>query len=260
MFSLAGWLCDALRQKSDQDLVKSRVANFVTGTRRGSLRLPLHFPEKVRALSKLTKSQLRRVVYWVKPGNADGLLLPKQLSTYIREVLPGGHIRTVNGCPTVHEWQQKEVRPLPASDWPRLATRAAWPSTPTITELLEMSRRGLTSLPMRKARYSLKWRVTLAQFNSDAELCRQVITKNVFGVRSDIKVPSKYLDHFSYRWGFLIPDVRRLPIGLCRFLAGQWIKAPANLWLSEKCSLKNFLRETPSTCITRSPKAMVGPW
>lgn len=261
MFSLAGWLQEAITSRKDQQLVQSRVINFMIGTRRGRLRLPEYLPSEVRALSNMTKSQVRNCVYYVKPQNADGLILPEYLSTYIREVMPHGCVRTVHGCPTVHEWQRKVVRPLPESDWPRLGTRSAWPSTPTITELLEMSRRGLSPLPLRTNRYKMKHFVSMAQFNSDAGLCRSVVTTNVVGIRSDIKVPGNYLDYFSYRWGFLILDVRHaeIPIGLCRFLAGQWIRSPCNLWLQDKCPLRRFLREVPSTRFS-SREAMVGPW
>jgi len=261
LFGLAGWLAEALPSTSDRNTVKSRVANFVTGVRRGRLRLPEHFAPEVRALANLTKSELRRCVYYVKPQNADGLRLPKSLSTYIRQVMPGGCVRSVHGCPTVHEWQRKAVRPLPESGWPRLGTKPAWPSTPTITELLEMSRRGLTPLPIRKHRHTMLHRVSMAQFRADPELCRSVVSDNVIGIRSDIRVPSKYLDYLSYRWGFLILDIRQreLPTGLARFVAGQWIRNPGNLWLQDKCSLKTFLRETPRTRLT-STNGMIGPW
>jgi len=258
-FELARWIKELLSSQSDRNTVKSRIINFMTGVRRGSLKLPEHLPSEVRALTKMTKSQLRSCVYYVKASDADGLRLTKSQSTYIREVMPHGCVRTVHGCVAVHEWQRRVVRPLPESDWPRLGTRAAWPSTPTITELLEMGRRGLTPLPIRPVRYPVFRRVSLAQFNSDAGLCRRVILDNVVGVRSDIKVPGKYLEYFSYRWGFLILDVRsNVPIGLARWLAGQWIRNPSNLWLQDKCSLKTFLRETSSTRFACHAK--VGPW
>jgi hypothetical protein len=260
LFELSSWIKKSMTSQADLDTVKVRIANFVIGTRRGRLRLPQHLPPQVLALTKMTKSQLRRVIYQVKPDDADGLSLGKAQSTFVRGIFPHGQVRTVYGCAAVHEWQSRESRTLPETDWPRLGTRSAWPSTPTVTELVAMGRRGLTPLPMRKEGYSLKQKVSLAQFNSDAELCSHIVRRNIVGIRSDIKVPEDYLGHFSYRWGFLILTARqgKLPTGLARFLAGQWLKCPSNLWLQDKVSLKRFLREVPRTDFCTA--ARVGPW
>jgi hypothetical protein len=231
----------------------------VSRTRRGKLRLPQHFPPEVRALENLTISQVRRSIYRVNSESGHDRAPNRSTVDYIRQVMPGGCVRTVYGCPSVHEWQRKRVKHLSESDWPRLGTRAAWPSTPTVTELLEMSRRGLTPQPIQHVRQPVKDRLSLAQFNSDAGLRKRLIRSNVIGIRADVEVPRQYLDYFSYRWGFLILVVRNFPTGLARFLAGQWIKTPSNLWLQDKCSFKSYLKKTPRACFA-SRERMIGPW
>jgi len=258
MFHLAGWILRSLTSRSDRALLVRRLTLKLTGARRGRLRLPDHFPEVVRRLSDMTNSQLRDTVHWVKPNDGVNYLLNKQVVNYIHQVMPGGYIRTVNTNPRVHVRQQAAVRPLPASDWPRLETRAAWPSSPTVVELLAMSRRGLTPLPLIKSATPAFHRISTAYFNSNVELRAKVISHQIVGIRSDIEVPRRFLGYFGYRWGFLILTSRySLPAGLVRFLTGQWIRNPHNLWLREKYSFKRFLKKTDFRTFC-SP--IPGPW
>lgn len=258
LFDSSGWILQALPSKSDRELLSRRLAYWLTDVRRGRLWLPDHFPEVVRRLSNMTKSQVRASIFWVKPDYGTNYFLEKKLVSFVHQVLPGGHIRTVNTSSRVHAMQSEKVKPLPTSDWPRLETRSAWPSSPTIAELLEMSRRGITSLPLRTKCIPAKDRITLAQFNSLADLRARLINRQIVGIRSDILVPGKFLGYFEYRWGFLILKVRyNLPTGLVRFLTGQWIRNPHNLWLREKYSFKTFLKKTGQSSFGCT---VPGPW
>jgi hypothetical protein len=258
MFRFAGWILKSVTSQSDRALLVTRIASKLSGLRRGRLRLPDHFPEVVQRLTKLTTSQLRNTVYWLKTNERVDYSLKKTVVNYIHQVLPGGYLRTVYTDLSVHDEQKAMVRPLPSSDWPRLGTRSAWPSSPTFVEMLEMNRRGLAPRPINKAREPAKYRITRAEFNSNAGLCSKLISRQVIGIRSDIRVPKKFLGYFEYRWGFLILTTRyNLPIGLSRFLAGQWIRNLHNLWLSEKYSFRNFLKKTDRGSFgSRVP----GPW
>jgi len=253
MFNLAGWILRALPRESDQNLVRSRLAAKLTGIRRGNLKLPTDFPPEVLALTKMTKSQLRTHVWFIKSHDCP-LSLKRETVDYIHRVFPGGRIRTVNGNRTVHEWHQKMVKPLSESDWPRLETKPAWPSSPTFSEMLEMGRRGKTPQPMLKLE-KVKNHLTRTEFNADVALRGKLIGQQIVGIRSDVKVPRHWLPYFRYRWNFLILTVPyKLPTGLVRFLTGQWIRNPHNLWLRWKCSFKNFLKN----CQTHG--STIGPW
>lgn len=76
-------------------------------------------------------------------------------------------------------------------------------------------------------------------------MAKMIIRRQVIGVRSDTAVPQRYREYFRYRWNFLILTAPRIPIGLARFLAGQWLTKPSSLWLERKESLKKFLRKVP---------------
>lgn len=244
--------------RSDRVLLMRRLVAKLTGARRGPLKVPDHFPEVVKRLSRLTKSQLRDTVYWCHTNERTDYSLNQRLISYIRQVQPGGCIRTVNRNLSVHLRQSELVKPLPVSDWPRLGTRAAWPSTPTLIESLEMGRRGLAPEPIKTVREPVKYRITRAHFNSDVGMRARLISHQIVGIRSDIEVPKKFLGYFSYRWEFLILSVRHnLPAGLVRFLTGQWIRNPHNLWLREKYSFKNFLKKTDHRAFGSQ---IPGPW
>jgi len=258
MFDLAGWLKDALRSSSDQALLEHRLANKLSGARRGRLYLPSNFPPEVRALSNMTIGQLRQTVYHLRVEDSARYTTNRRVANFAHQVFPDGQLRTVHGNYAVHLAQKELAAPLPSSDWPRLGTRSAWPSSPTVYELLEMSRRGITPLPMQKPRVVSTRPTSRAQYNSDAVLRARVISNQIVGIRSDVKVPNKFIRYFRYRWNFLILAVPyNLPIGLVRFLTGQWIRNPHNLWLREKCSFKNFLKKTENT---RYSCGTPGPW
>jgi hypothetical protein len=258
LFEFAGWISRVLPAVADRELLSRRILAKVSGARRGRLYLPANFPSEVRRLSKLTTGQLRETVYWFKASTGVRNRTNRSAANYIHQVMPGGCIRTVNGDISVHERQSELVKPLPTSDWPRLGTRSCWPSSPSFAEMMAMGRRGITPLPFEPSHDRASRCVTLACFNSNAELRARIISQQIVGIRSDIEVPKKYLGYFRYRQNFLIlTGSYRMPIGLVRFLTGQWIRNPHNLWLRRKLTFKKFLKVSEVTGFTCVPP---GPW
>lgn len=88
-------------------------------------------------------------------------------------------------------------------------------------------------------------RVSRRELNESSALAIRIVRRHVIGLRSDIEVPKQYLGYFRYRRGFLILTAPRVPIGLARFLLGQWCTAPHSLWLEWHGTLKQYLREVP---------------
>lgn len=255
---LARWISEALPTEPDRRLLRHRLVAKLTGARRGRLRLPLHFPSEVRKLSELTTSQLRNTVYALKADDRTEYRLEQPVLDFVHQVIPDGRIRTVRTDNSVHVRQRKVVKPLSESDWPRLETRPAWPSSPSLIESMVMARKGAIAPPLQKTANSAKHRIHWSEFNSNAELRARIIATNVVGIRSDISVPDKYLAHFRYRWNFLIlTGAYKMPTGLVRFLTGQWIRNPHNLWLQDKTSFKIFLKKTERT---RFACIQPGPW
>lgn len=256
LFQLAGWILKVLPSRSDRELLSGRIAAKVSGARRGRLYLPLHFPEEVRRLTQLTTGQLRESTGWFNASSGIRYRIKRSVADYIHRVLPGGCVRTVNGNHAAHVRQSKLVKPLRQQDWPRLGTRAAWPSSPTVTELLAMGKRGDTPLPLNRKPERSKRSVSLALYNSNVVLRQRIVSQQVVGIRSDVEVPKKFLGHFRYRAGVLLLTSTAVPAGLVRFLTGQWIRNPHNLWLREKIGFKTFLKSldfTAFSCVTPGP-------
>jgi len=240
IFDLRPALAASMTPK-ERNLFQNRLFMKLSGLRRGRLLLPQDFPSEVRALSKLSTGQLRHAVYRVCSAYSPNYVLNYRIVRYINQVYPG-LCRTVRPNMVHHVWQSGVAKPLRTEDWPRLATRSAWPSSPTFNEMLEMQRGGLQPLPMMRCRET-PGHTSLKEFNENVKLRARIIAKQIIGIRSDVKISSKYLDRFRYGRGFLILTAPfNLPTGLVRELAGQWIRNPHNLWLREKVSLKNFLR------------------
>lgn len=243
---------------TDRALLRHRILKKVSGVRRGRLYLPQHFPAEVRALSNLTTGQLRETVYRFRASDSHSYRLDEPVRSFAQQVFPAGQIRTMGGSFSVHCSQARKAKSLRASDWPRLGTRSAWPSSPTVIELLAMSRKGESPIALQTKGNAANRRIHLSEFNSDAELRARVVATNIVGLRSDIKLPNRWLDYFRYRWNFLILAVPYdLPTGLVRYLTGQWIRNPHNLWLRDKCTFKTFLKINDRS---RFPCGRPGPW
>jgi len=133
---------------------------------------------------------------------------------------------------------------LRKSQWPKYENSYCWPSSPTIVEIAAAYRKGWVQYPTIPAP-SRTSRVSLARFNSEAELAKLIVRRNVVGIRSGEEVPRKFLKYFRYRWNFLILAVDIVPIGLARFLASKWLCKPSSLWLERPRALKSYLREVP---------------
>jgi len=178
--------------------------------------------------------------------------LDKLTCDRIRGELPPGFIRIKCGSMTVFRSQSRAVKKLPEAAWPTVSGRPAWPSTPTITEWLEMLRRGSKRSSELFVERGKTVRSTIREFNSNIELAKRVIHRQIIGVRADVSIPSKYLGCFRYRWGFLILTAPYLPAGLARFLASIWCTDPYSLWLERKVTLKQYLRELPLSILNRA--------
>jgi len=246
IFSPDGRLLKLNLSEADRVKLVRRIRTFVYSRRRGKLRLPRHFPQEVLRLSELTKRQLRDMLYWVKPNQAIECRMDHATFDRIARDFPGilwnapkkvlGHIGNLVG-----------VNRLGLQDWPR-RSRGAWPSTPSITELTEMSRLGLVSPGLDNNRITVHNCITSRQMSDDIRLATRVVKANIVGIRSTVKVQEEFLPNFRYRRGFLILTNRYcIPAGLVRYLLSQWKRNPFNLWLKENCRLKIFLsRHTPS--------------
>lgn len=178
--------------------------------------------------------------------------LDKSTRDHIRAELPPGHVRTQCGSITVLKSQIAAVKKLPSNAWPTVNSRPAWPSTPTMPEWLEMLRRGVKHSSELFVERGKTVRSTIREFNSNIDLAKRVVHRQIVGVRADVSIPSKYLGCFRYRWGFLILTAPYLPSGLARFLASIWCTNPYSLWLERKVTLKQYLRELPLSILNRA--------
>jgi len=176
-------------------------------------------------------------------------------SEFCRRVYPNGRVRTGYKDSFVHGVQKSAAQSLPKADWPRDSRgRSAWPSSPNFNEILEMSRRGVTTAEPKSLGGFIP--VSFSEFNCFSELIIRTVSRSVIGIRADVKVPAKWLGLFRYRWNFLILTAPRLPIGLARFLVGKWLTDPYSLWLERRESLKSYLRKVPESIFNRSVEAL----
>jgi hypothetical protein len=127
----------------------------------------------------------------------------------------------------------------------KISGKYLFPSSPTFLERLEMARSGYdpeTGAPP----FGLTTRVSVRRFNEDSRLAAGIVYRNVYGLRSDVKLPEKFFGYFRYCNGFSILTAPRIiPVGLARFLASIWVTDPHSLWLSRPETLKQCLRRIP---------------
>lgn len=180
---------------------------------------------------------------------------------WFRVFLRHGTVWTGACINTVHQDQRLAVKPLESERWPSDPLGPSWPSFPSITEWMEMLRRGLDPfrseevIPPGHAGFT---RVSRGELHDNHVLATRIVSNNIVGIRSTIKVPRKFLKYFRYRQNFLILTVRHnLPIGLVRFLLGRWIKAPYSLWLRRAVLLKSYLRNVPISLVKASKARLV---
>lgn len=247
-----------MTEKPDREIFSQRIANWLCGAR-GKVIFPAHFPKEVKALSNMSKTHVEQMIYAGHARlNQTGLFLNQKQIAFVHHAMPDGQILTVNRANSVHLRQSSRALPLEKHNWPRLNSRPAWPSTPTISESMAMARRGLAPHAIQKYTYTSPRRISICQLRRDPGLACKIVSRQIVGIRSDVRVPSKYLRYFRYRWDFLILSTPwSIPIGLARFMLAQWKTNPFSLWLKDKCYLKTFLRSTDSTVFNCSS---VGPW
>lgn len=96
-------------------------------------------------------------------------------------------------------------------------------------------------------------RVTRGEVHENHVLATRIVANNIVGIRSSVEVPRKFLGYFRYRQNFLILTVQHnLPIGLVRFLLGQWCVAPYSLWLRRAVLFKKFLKKVPISLVRQA--------
>lgn len=216
---------------------------MLSGVRRGKVKFPSRFPLEIHGLSDIGKSNVEKAIY----VNVNRIYSSADsgLYNFVRQVLPGGQVSTVNGKVSDHMANAFKVKSLPAKDWPRLVTRSAWPSSPTVSELLMMMRRGISPLPFEKG-FRVLNPVTLGDVKKDHLLATQIVLSQIVGIRSTVKIPEKFLPYFRYRWNFLILSTPwKIPIGLVRFLIALWKTNPSVVWLRHKMFFKYYLKIIP---------------
>jgi hypothetical protein len=251
LFRLSGWILQVLPEESDRRCLANRIGEFLCGKRRGSLRLPRRFPEPIRALSKLSKTQVRNIAYWVKPNMSGRVTISNCTASYLARVAPGKIWRCGRG--SLPRGLEADVPRLPNKFVPRVS-RATWPSTPDLFESLELARRGRVSPGLDKAPLTVKDCLTAGDISDDIRLSSRIVAQQIVGVRFNMKVPENFLRYFRRRYGFLILSVRHsLPAGLVRFLIGLWVKTPTSLWLVENCPFRIFLRRHRRSDFIRKP-------
>jgi hypothetical protein len=176
---------------------------------------------------------------------------------WCREFLTHGTIWTGACDSVVHRSQRLMVKPLKPNEWPSDPLGPSWPSFPSITEWMEMLRRGIDPFgsrlqpePTATTGFS---RVERDDLRDNHVLATKIVKHNIVGIRSSVEVPTKFRGYFRYRQNFLILSVRhRIPIGLVRFLLARWVVSPFSLWLRRAVSLKKFLRKVPSLLVKQA--------
>jgi hypothetical protein len=243
IFEISSYLSRLVIDDEGRKLLHRRLRSYAYTHRRGRLRLPSYFPAEVRALSNLTKREVREMLYWVKPSTS--LIMP--LSKWQYEFVTHHY-----GGPIWNRLSQRDSHMAHVDGLPRLRKTDApscgwnlWPSSPSFSEMLEMCRRGVSLLSVHASPgITVKDCITRKDLSNNIRLARKIVAKNIVGIRSSVEIPEAWLPWFRYRQGFSILSVRwTLPSGLVRFLLAQWKIRHTNLWLVEHCSLKIFLRK-----------------
>jgi hypothetical protein len=176
---------------------------------------------------------------------------------WFRDFLNHGTVWTGVCDNHIHRSQRLAVKPLKSSDWPSDPLGPSWPSFPSIVEWMEMLRKGIDPFarkeldtPVGDAGYTC---VSRRELSENARLATLIVSNVVVGIRSSTELPTKYWKYFRYRQNFLILTCRyALPIGLVRFLLGQWCVKPFSLWLRRACTLKSYLRKVPILLVSRA--------
>lgn len=226
--------------ESDRSTLRNRLRYYLSRRRRGKLRLPSRFPETVRRLSEMSFAQIRNTAFWVKPRGSHNHTVDHRVDYFSHQVCPGRiwTRRTKSPTADLHSVGRRLSGRLMTS-----YGRPAWPSAPDLLEIVGMSRRGLTGPVQDKLNIRVDNPVTQRVVRDNVSVATRIVKQQIVGVRLSVVVPEKFLNYFRVYHGFLILATRRvLPIGLVRFLIGQWIKHPTSCWLVENCPYRFYLR------------------
>lgn len=232
-------------------MLRCKLGTYLARKRRGRLNLPDGFPKTIYTLASLSFGQISRWAYYYNGSmSARGLVKPVT-ADYLHRVAPGQVWTRVTA--SVHEGQSEVVARLPRKCEPRVIG-AAWPSTPDLFEIVEMTRRGISMPGRDNTPITVKDCINRKAVSDDIRLATRIVRQQIVGVRRNMKVPWKFLGYFRTCHDFLILTGRfRIPAGLVRFLIGLWVKAPTSLWLVNNCSFKCYLRRTRATDLISSP-------
>jgi hypothetical protein len=240
LFQLSGWILHEVRDRSDRELLSRRLRSYLDGTRRGRLHLPHRFPESVKALSYLSIANVRQVAYWVKPSMSGDWLVDDQTAAIMHRIAPG--MIWTRTTETVSWAIEAVVKRLPRNAVPRV-TRAVWPSSPDLFEIVEMSRQGRNCLIRDRIPLTVPNCLTKKLVRDNISVASRIVRQQIVGVRRGMGVPSNLTGYFRRYHDFLILTVRHdLPSSLVRFLLGLWIRGHTSLWLVEPLPYRLYLK------------------
>jgi hypothetical protein len=243
IFEISSQLSQLVTVPAHRETLFKRLRNFAYTNRRGRLRLPTYLPAKVRGLLDLSKAQIRRILYWVKPSTGMAWTLDKRTHQFVSRLstVPIWNRRSEPDCHMAHRVGLPRLckRDAPSSG------RDLWPSAPSFTEMLEMVRRSVSLLSVHASpRHTVQNCMTRRDLSDNIRLATRIVAHNIVGIRSTVEIPEVWLPWFRYRQGFSILSVRfKIPAGLVRFLLAIWKTQSTNLWLVDHCSLKYYLRK-----------------
>jgi hypothetical protein len=232
------------RSEEERKFLIGRVRTYAFSRRRGKFKLPSRFSDLVDEVSNSSKASIRRMIFKVKPEVSAECRLLKSTFSYANRILSGCLWKS-SGNVSEDCARQVDCHRLAKRDWPRV-TGSLWPSSPSVPELIVMSRSGKVPDPLLRTRRVVNNHPTMQDLIGESGLATRVVANNVVGIRSSVHVPRKFLPWFRYRDGILFLTVRySIPIGLVRLLLGEWKRNVHNLWLRTKCHLKYYLRLVP---------------
>jgi hypothetical protein len=230
--------CDS---EDERKFLIGRIRNYVYNQRRGNFKLPSRYSALVAEVSNSSKREIREKLFHRIGDSVLDCELSNSTIRLANKVLPRCIWRPPRQSLDAMA-RRVDTHRLALRDWPR-NPRSLWPSFPSISEMVEMSRQGKTATGLWRPGFTIPNSATIRDSYESKELATRIVRQNVVAIRSTVKVPREFLPWFRHRWGMLFLTVRYdLPIGLVRLLTSQWIKCPYNLWLQVPCRYKYYLR------------------
>jgi len=214
----------------------------------------------VPAPGKHDSHVLSRGNTWYYHANSLVNIADSDVRDTLHENFSRGRVWTGSCSNATHFNQKSRAKKLRATDWPKDHLGQSWPSSPSITEWIEMVRKGLN--PSERPIYDIGspnapgfTKVSKRAVQVNLALASRIVSNNIVGIRSSVEVPAKYLQYFRYRQNFLILTASwTIPIGLVRFLISQWVQHPYSLWLRRAVAFKTFLKKVPTLLVKRASR------